>query len=51
MEDWDYQRSQSNARARIAERRRRANLPADQSAVLPGPRRTLATWLMGIMVP
>jgi cell division septal protein FtsQ len=45
MEDWDYQRSRSNTRDRIAERRRRGNRPADQSAVLPGPRRTLGTWL------
>jgi cell division protein FtsQ len=43
MEDFDYNRP--NTRARIAARRKRANLPQDESGVLPGPRRTMVGWL------
>lgn len=43
MDDFDYNRP--NTRARIAARRRRVNLPQDESAVLPGPRRTMVGWL------
>lgn len=43
MDDFEYNRP--NTRARIAARRRRSNLPQDESAVLPGPRRTMAGWV------
>jgi len=43
MEDFDYNRP--NTRARIAARRKRANIPQDESGVLPGPRRTMVGWL------
>lgn len=43
MDDFDYNRP--NTRARIAARRRRVNLPQDESGVLPGPRRTVVGWL------
>lgn len=43
MDQFEYNRP--NTRARIAARRRRTRVPADESGVLPGPRRALGWWL------
>jgi cell division protein FtsQ len=42
MERFDY--SRSSTRERIAARRRRTNVPRNESGVLPGPRRTVGGW-------
>jgi cell division protein FtsQ len=44
MNQFDYNRP--NTRARIAARRKQARIPVNESAVLPGPRRLVADWLI-----
>lgn len=43
MDEFEYNRP--NTRARIAARRQRTRVPADESGVLPGPRRAIGWWL------
>lgn len=43
MSDFSY--NQPNTRARIAARRKRTNVPRNESGVVPGPRRTAGAWL------
>lgn len=43
MDDFEYNRP--NTRARIAARRQRTRVPAQESGVLPGPRRALGGWI------
>lgn len=43
MDEFEY--NHPNTRARIAARRKRTRVPADESGVLPGPRRALGWWL------
>jgi cell division protein FtsQ len=43
LDEFEYNRP--NTRARIAARRKRTRVPADESGVLPGPRRAVGWWI------